>query len=245
LTKQTITIPKGNMNAYLMVTNLKAIIDLCFGPTSQSAICLQSWCEHIFDNRQLYLGWEENDPHFHTKVLFAIDKSLQIHWKSCYDNADRASVNDKVLFMQQIQADIESQRFYYQLPKSIQDKIALTEENTPTPKDRDYKKGGKYKRFQDDLKDSSKKQHITDDHSQWHLKDGENFKELFYQNTDKCPKTSDGSFICMRFFLRGFCDKSCTRAHKLSKAEEKAFDKFVSQCRKGDFQQGAGPGTPP
>ena len=228
-----------------MVTNLKAVVDLCFGPQSQSAICLQSWCEHIFDNRQLYLGWEENDPHFHTKVLFAIDKALQIHWNSCYEQTDRNSVNDKVLFMHQIQADIENQRFFYQLPKCIQDKIKPLEEiSSPSDKD-NKKKGGKYKKFQDDLRESLKKQRITDDHSQWHLKDGESFKELFYPFTDRCPKTSDGSFICMKFFLRGFCDKNCTRAHKLSKAEEKAFDKFVSQCRRKDFQQGAGPETPP
>jgi len=139
LTKQTITLPHGNMNTYLMVTNFKAVIELCFGPESQSALCLRSWCEHIFENRQIYLGWEESDPTFYPKVLYAINKSLQIHWKSCYDNSDRGSGNDTILFMQQIQSDIESQRFFYQLPKLILDKLKPTED---TPEKDRHKKGG-------------------------------------------------------------------------------------------------------
>jgi hypothetical protein len=47
------------------------------------------------------------------------------------------------------------------------------------------------------------------------------------------PKTKEGKFICMNFFLRGFCDKSCPRSHKLSQEEEKAFDSFVSACHEG------------
>ncbi len=244
LTKQTITLPTGNMNAYLMVKNYKAIINLCFGEESQSALCLQSWCDHIFDNRQLYMGWEESDPSFHTKVLYAIDKSLQIHWKSCYDCNDRSSVNDKILFMHHIQNDIESQRFFYQLPKAIQDKLKPTEDTNDPNSGKDHYRKGK-KRFQDDRsKDNLRKQRIQDNHQQWHLKDGESFADLFYPHQDKCPKTQDGSFICMKFFLRGFCDKSCNRAHKLSKSEEKAFDNFVNNCRKKDFPQGAGTETP-
>jgi hypothetical protein len=179
------------MNAYLMVKNFKAVIDLCFGPESQSAICLQSWCDHIFDNRHIYLGWEESDPTFHTKVLYAIDKSLQIHWKSCYDNEDRSSVNDKILFMQQTQADIESQRFFYQLPKHLQDKIKPLEDNSDkTDKD---KKDGK-KRPGHDKNDYLKRQRVNDEqHPHWHLKEGENYGELFYPYADKCPKTTNGS----------------------------------------------------
>jgi len=248
LTKQTITLPHSNMNTYLMVTNFKAVIELCFGPESQSAICLQSWCDHIFYNRQIYLGWEESDPTFYTKVLFAIDKSLQIHWKSCYDNEDRSSVNDKILCMQQLQSDIESQRFFYQLPKYLLDKIKSTDDTSEKDKDK-YKNGGglhNKKRLLEEKKDLLKKQRITENfHTQWHLKDGESFSEIFYPHQDKCPKTKEGTFICMKYFIRGFCDKACSRAHKVSKQEEKEFETFLNNCRKKDFRQGAGPGTPP
>jgi hypothetical protein len=37
----------------------------------------------------------------------------------------------------------------------------------------------------------------------------------------------------MKVFIRGICDKFCTRAHKLSPKDEKAFDEFVGCCREG------------
>jgi hypothetical protein len=37
----------------------------------------------------------------------------------------------------------------------------------------------------------------------------------------------------MKYFLHGFCDKSCTRAHTLSKEDEEEFDKFINCCREG------------
>jgi hypothetical protein len=70
-------------------------------------------------------------------------------------------------------------------------------------------------------------------HLRWRIKDGENFSKTFYSNGKKCPKTEDGKMICMRFFVRGICEKSCTRCHKLSKDDEKAFDLFVNRCREG------------
>jgi hypothetical protein len=184
LTKQTMTLPTGNMNSYLMVKKIKAIIDLCFGEESQSAICLQSWCDHIFDNCQLYMGWEESDPSFYSKVLCAIDKSLQIHWKSCYDCPDRSSVNDKILFMQKIQTDIESQWFFYQLPKAFLDKLKPPEDSIESNGGKENgKKGGKKRFYEDKFKDRDnlRRQRITDDHEQWHLKEGESFADLFYK----------------------------------------------------------------
>jgi hypothetical protein len=70
-------------------------------------------------------------------------------------------------------------------------------------------------------------------HLRWRVKDGENYSLLFYRNQKKCPKTKDGQAICMKLFLRGFCDKSCNRAHKFTKEEESQFDSFVTRCREG------------
>jgi hypothetical protein len=127
-------------------------------------------------------------------------------------------VNDKKIFMQQTQAYIESQRFFYQLPKHLQDKIKPLEDNSDkTDKD---KKDGK-KRPGHDKNDYLKRQRVNEEqHPHWHLKEGENYGQLFYPYADKSPKTTNGSTICVRFFVRGFCEKTCTRAHKLSKQEE-------------------------
>ncbi len=74
-------------------------------------------------------------------------------------------------------------------------------------------------------------------HIHWRLQEGENFSKKFYFNQKKCPKTKDGKQICIKLFIRGICDKNCTRAHKLSKEEEKAFDDFINRCREGGIQK--------
>jgi hypothetical protein len=53
----------------------------------------------------------------------------------------------------------------------------------------------------------------------------------FYSDQKKCLKTKEGKTICMKLFLRGFCDKSCPHVHKLSPDDENAFYKFVIDCR--------------
>jgi hypothetical protein len=58
--------------------------------------------------------------------------------------------------------------------------------------------------------------------------------------TEKYPKTTEGKQMCMKYLIRGFCDASCIRAHKLPAEDEAAFDKFYHQCREekgGDAHQ--------
>jgi len=75
---------------------------------------------------------------------------------------------------------------------------------------------------------------ITDNdknHTIWRIKEGEVFAKTFYKNQKQCPKTHDGKSICMKFFIQGFCDKTCTCVHKLSPDEEKSFNHFITSCR--------------
>jgi hypothetical protein len=132
--------------------------------------------------------------------------------------------------MQDQQDMLLHHNFIQQLPKSISDKISdPIEKNVSNNKE--GKQGGKFKPgFQKEFN----KELITDSdksHLRWRIQDGEDFAKIFYSNQRKCPKTKDGKTICMKLFLRGFCDKSCPRVHKLSLEDEKAFDKFVIDCR--------------
>jgi hypothetical protein len=145
------------------------------------------------------------------------------------------SVNDKVLLSQDIQDSILRHNFHQLLPKSINDKI------TPPFDPKDTKQGGGngkqgWKQNQGNDGNKDKKETVVDQeksHLHWRVRDNENFHSIFYSNQKKCPRTKEGKYICMKFFLRGFCEKSCTRAHKLFQEDEQAFDKFVSSCCKG------------
>jgi hypothetical protein len=224
------------MDLVWMTQNFCSVIALCFGASSLSATFLNNWANHMYENRLMYTSLQASDPYFFARVLFTIDNALQIHWRSCSNTDDRLSVNDRILLMTDTQDSILRHNFSQQLPKSISDKVLATLE---TPKDRDGKhpgggkplgrlgQGNDFNKNRDIITDSDK------NHAHWKLREGENFAKVFYKNQRQCPKTQDGKQICMKFFLRGICDKSCTRVHKLSQEDEKKFDHFISSCREG------------
>jgi hypothetical protein len=242
ITKQKFHIPQNIMEMVWMTQNFQTIVSLCFGPKSHSALFLEDWAKHMYNNRLMYKSLLASDQTFFVQVLFSIDRALQIHWKSCCDNNSRESVNDRILMMQDKQDLIIQHNFTYRLPKVILDKFQeSTDKKTgglKGDKDKDLfpgKQDGKQEGKQEHKVKSMKDIVMNHDpaHLRWRIKDGENFSKTFYSNGKKCPKTEDGKMICMRFFVRGICEKSCTRCHKLSKDDEKAFDLFVNRCREG------------
>jgi hypothetical protein len=138
--------------------------------------------------------------------------------------------------MNDVQDSIIRHNFIQQLPKSISDKVLALLEPTKD-KDGKFQGGGRpFGKHAQGIDVNKNKDIITDpdkNHAHWRLREGENFAKVFYKNQRQCPKTQDGKQICMKFFLRGICDKSCTRAHKLSGDEEKKFDQFIISCREG------------
>jgi len=128
--------------------------------------------------------------------------------------------------------------FTYNIPKLLRDKLFQSKKVEPEQKVENGRANKLLGEYDKDKKHQFKswKDIITDNdpkHVNWRLQDGENFSQRFYLNQKKCPKTKDGKTICMKLFICGICDKSCTRAHKLSPEDEKAFNEFVSHCREG------------
>jgi hypothetical protein len=224
------------MDLVWMTQNFCSVIALCFGSASLSATYLKNWADHMYENRLMYTSLQASNPFFFARVLFAIDNTLQIHWRSCSNTDDRLSVNDRVLFMNDIQDSILHHNFSQQLPKSISDKVQA---NLDSLKEKEGKFQGGYKqqgKLGNSLETNKHKEIVTDNdknHSHLRLHDGENFAKVFYKNQRQCPRTQDNKQICMKFFLRGICDKSCTRSHKLTTEDEKELDKFIHQCREG------------
>lgn len=144
LMSQSLVIPDSIMNAIFMLENLKAITTLCFGEESHSSICIQSWVDHMMRHRQMYKSCHDSDNSFLTQVLFAIDTSLQIHWRSCADHDERTSVNDKILIMNDLETNIERHNFSYLLPRILLDKL------NPDPKPDDDGIKNNKKKFKGD-----------------------------------------------------------------------------------------------
>jgi len=239
LAKQKLYIPSTIMDMVWMTQNFHAVIKFCFGPKAHSTVFLRNWADHMYENRNMYMTQHASDPYFFAKVLYAIDHALQKHWHSCSMSDDRLSVNDSVLRMHEDQESILSLSFSHQIPKSISDKIDNYLEKQADKEDKgkqDKKNGGGNGNGNGNNSDNKKNQEVryNSDKSNphWRLQEGENFSKVFYDKQKECPKTVDGKLICMKFFVRGLCDKACSRAHSLSKEDSKKFEKFVADCRK-------------
>lgn len=239
LSKEKFSFPESIMDMVWLTQNYHSIVALCFGENSHSAKFLKDWGNHMYSNRLLYKSQQASDSSFFTQVLFCIDRALQIHWKSCCENSDRESINDRVLLMSGKRDLIIQYNFSYNIPKLLQDKLTKPKPTDTSDKDEKNKDGkGNNGKVDKDNKNKFKswKDIVTDNdpkHAHWHIQEGENFSRLFYSNQKKCPKTKEGKLICMKLFIRGICDKSCTRVHKLTTEDEKAFDNFVGRCREG------------
>jgi hypothetical protein len=151
----------------------------------------------------LYSSIQTSDPYFFAKVLFAIDNALQIHWRSCSSAVDRSSVNDRILLMSGSQDSILRHSFTQHIPKSISDKINFLLDNN---KDGKHNGSGKFNERQNQgfENNRSKPDLVSDNdknHSKWRIKEGEDFAKTFYKNQRRCPKTSNGKSICMKFFI--------------------------------------------
>ncbi len=167
----------------------------------------------MYQNRIMYSSLQMTNPSFITKVLFAINSALQIHWQSCSQAPNRSSVYDKVLLMQDCQDQILCHNFLQQLPRLLLYKINYNNNLKFPP-------GRKCFHLPDKEKDHNNKDIITDSdksHLLWWIKEGENFAQVFYANQKKCPKATDGKTICMKLFLRGICDKSINFHWKMKK----------------------------
>ena len=64
LPKQKLTFPQKIMEAIWMTQNFHAIISLCFGNKSHSALFLESWADHMYKHRLMYKSLQATDPSF-------------------------------------------------------------------------------------------------------------------------------------------------------------------------------------
>jgi len=240
LTKEKLSFPETVMDMVWLTQNLHAIVSLCFGPTSHSAKFLKDWGNHMYSNRLMYKSLQASDSLFFCQVLFCIDRALQIHWRSCCECNNHESMNDRVLFMTDKRDLIIQHNFTNNIPKLLQDKLSRLKTPEPDEKENNGKnnklKGGQenkqqFKSWKDIISNNDPS------HAHWRLQEGKNFSKWFYFNKKKCPKTKDGKLICMKLFIHGICDRTCTRVHKLSPDDEKAFDNFVARCREGGAQK--------
>ena len=174
LAKQKMYLPNSVMDLVWMTQNFYAVIKLCFGPASHSASFLKDWADHMYKNGLMYTTMHSSDPYFFAKVLYTIDNALQKHWRSCSTSNDRLSVNNRVLYMQEVQDSILDFSFSRNIPKVITEKIDNYLINKDKDNNNNEKNGGgagqgngKYK-FKGDGKNGNGKQEVMHNNDKNH-----------------------------------------------------------------------------
>jgi hypothetical protein len=64
------------------------------------------------------------------------------------------------------------------------------------------------------------------------------FRTIVKKTLLTVPKQKNGNIICMKFFVRGFCNKACNRAHKLTPEEEKTLTHLSTNVINHIFNKG-------
>ncbi len=71
LSKTTIYVPDGIMDAYFMLLKYKTLFQLLFGQGCEIELFLTEWLEHIFSNREIYIIQQDDDLTFLAQVFTA------------------------------------------------------------------------------------------------------------------------------------------------------------------------------
>jgi hypothetical protein len=96
LSKTTIYVTDGVMDAYFMLFNFRALFQLLFGKNCKIDISLMEWLEHFFSKHELYIIQQDDDRTFLTQVLHCINQSVHLYLESCC-RSSRADIQDQLL----------------------------------------------------------------------------------------------------------------------------------------------------
>lgn len=215
------------------VQNFYASCSLIFGESAKLTRAVKTWIIHAMRNRQVYEALQARDLTFLSQVLYCIDTAVQTHLDSCLVNEYRSDVDDECLDFAQDQAQILKRKFIVLLPECLQ----TTKRDLDDPSDSTYP--AKKPRNADGKHDEEKKVKNMKPNQRWLLKRDENesFGKIFHHNIKSCPKQGD-KFICLKFWIKGECNKGCRNLHEQIKEDTKnRFGKWVQACRDGDVAE--------
>lgn len=119
LSKTSIHIPDGIMDAYFMIFNFHSIFEL--------DIFLNEWLEHIFTNRQTYIIQHDDDRTFLAQVLHCINQAVHLYLDSCSKNC-RLDVCNDLLSHNDKRDLIEQRNFTQKLPNAIKKIFTSTDD---------------------------------------------------------------------------------------------------------------------
>lgn len=143
LSKTSMYVPDGVVDAYFMLFNFWTIFQLLLGVGCEIDNFLTEWLDHIFSYRELYILQQDDDQSFLAQVLHCINQAVHLYLESCSKNS-RVVVRDNLVHHDDKRDLIEQRNFHHKLPSTIK---SIFSSNKADDKDdgRGCQKGAKRK----------------------------------------------------------------------------------------------------
>jgi hypothetical protein len=205
------------------IQSFRVILSEIFGETTPLPHAVNVALCHIIVNTRMYEEMQASNQNFLTMFCFKLDLMVQIFLRSCCDTKSREYLNEDCLTVQPFLTAVMDFIFQVTLPEYL--RMSPKREHGRIIRDIS---SGREKIDSDQEEKCIQNPNVN---NSLICKANENCRDIFSVHSAYCPKEG-GKPIYMRFFIRGFYVRSCTRSHTMVPTVEKEMNKFVVECWK-------------
>jgi len=152
----------------------------------------------MMNNKMIYDTLQRDDPSFLTRVLFKVDTAIRIHLQSCKEKENRVNVNNKILFMEEFQQNIEAYSFSQHIPEIVQAKHEPQEQTQKCPTEGYSGRGGGRGHKKNGNDKNGKR--VENKNKCFTIKQGECWSKIFYKTQGNAPN-DNGKPICLLYHI--------------------------------------------
>jgi hypothetical protein len=225
-----------------MLKNMHHICCMLFGKNASLCNKLKQVVDHIRDNHLTYSSISDLDPNFPTKIVYVVDLSCQLLFRSALTKSKCSDVDWASIDFGYVLRQVTMRTFNIYLPKSLLPAKRIKDEegvgrDKKKPKGNDGKPGPKDKNPKENKKPDLARNSQTITCAR--LKPGEVWGGIFLKGRipPGCPKFNGSNTLCCgKFHSGGACNKGteCERLAShgdLDKATVDLYCTFIKSCR--------------
>jgi hypothetical protein len=208
LTKTQVLFPSNVHDMKERFSALQLIATFFFGEVTvlpQSLTALTNWCE---DNISLLKTRLLLDSSFLTKFMMCIDDRIYQWLKQCCKASSIVDTDLDLLNLKLVCSDIQTNRFFYMLPKSIL-QVKKDDDIDDSSSSRDRKRQKQDKQADKEEKDKASPIRNTNLKEALKMRQNESWNTIFKGKSKEGPMLSIGTYGCCKFHSKGVCYDDC------------------------------------
>ena len=229
LTKTQVLFPTSVEASIERIRALHALVELFFDQGSLLQQGLKKFINSCLDNKNLFRTKQFLDDMFIPKLHFMLDDRLNKWLSQCCRVDDVTDTNLDLIKFSSIFNDIQMNRFFCDLPPSINKlhkkssfEFEVGDDKSDSPRKKKTKKSS-----------AEQIKNIAQDRT-WKLRVDESWDTIFKNKSRDGPVLSFGSKPCLKYHSKGVCYSDCpfSSSHKQLKTEDKTkTSNFIKELR--------------